>query len=260
MRVACLTLPGRHRYMDIARAMCAGIQSCGDQAELCPADGDARPDFDCAVMYGWKRHNVLERFPNYVYADLGYWQRKTHYRLSVNGWSPHAYVHIGKTADRLNSVGVTVRPWGSGDQVLILGASRKSMEEHGFAYRTWETNMARSLRGVQNLVYRPKPTDPERRPIDGVAYCDRPIEEALRKAKVVVSHHSNACIDALVAGVPVYCETGAAAAFSVSFDEINEPPRKEGREQFLADVAWLQWSLDEMRAGAAWAHLRGYIK
>jgi hypothetical protein len=87
-----------------------------------------------------------------------------------------------------------------------------------------------------------------------VGYDLRPISEALASARAIVTHHSNVAVEALAAGVPVHCFTGAAAACSVPLDRLCERP--EGREQFLADVAYLQWSLDEMRSGAYWAHIK----
>lgn len=264
LRVAAL-MHHLSRYKIVARAMVEGIRACGDEAIAVPIDA-APPGFDCAVCYGWKRRDVLKRYRQFVYADLSYWKRETHYRLSVGGWSPHRYVRAGLSADRLESFGVEVKPWqDGGDEVLIFGAQAKAMHEHGIKYLEWETDMARELlaRGVK-VVYRPKPTDPMRAPLQllGVGYDDGPLDDALKRARCVVTHHSNAALDALVAGVSVYCETGAAAAFSVARDEIADPPRRDGREQFLADCAWLQWSVDEMRGGSAWAHLkeRGLIR
>lgn len=258
MRVACLT-SHQSRYRQVAAAMAAGIKRCGDEANLVPLEYSAK-GMDCAVMYGWKRRHLLRRYPQFVYADLAYWRRDTHYRLSVGGWSPHKYVRAGLPADRLDALGVQVHPWRTGgDELLLVGASAKSMEQHGFRYMQWENAMARHLLKLGGkVVYRPKPSDPMRTPmnLDGVGYDERPINEALDAAACVITHHSNTAIDALAHGVPVYCEIGAGAAFSVARDQIPVPPQAPGREQFLADVAWLQWSVKEMESGAAWAHLK----
>jgi hypothetical protein len=264
LRVACIVSERQRRYRDIAGAMAIGIKACGDEPirHLLRAPA-ARADV--AVIYGWKHNRVLRAYPQWLYADLGYWERKTHYRICVGDWSPHRYVSAGLPASRLASLGVQIKPWqqGGGEKALLLGVQGKSMREHGYRYMQWETATAKRLLQLGlSVVYRPKPTDPEKAPmnIDGVGYDDGPLDEAIGNAKLVVAHHSNAAIDALVAGVPVHCETGAAAAFSVPI--CAEPEQREGREQFLADVAWLQWSLAEMRSGAAWAHLkeRGLIR
>lgn len=259
MHVACLLGP-KAKTKTVAKAMAAGIARYGDTASVLRCE-TAAPGFDCAVMYGWINRAHLRRFPQFVYADLGFWCRDSHYRLSVNGWSPEAYVRAGLPPYRLAAFGVRVLPWHrTGREILIMGATAKSAPEHGYAYMQWEAEAATAaLAFGRPVVYRPKPTDPnkQRLPVKGVGYdADRPVDEALRAAWCVVTHHSNAAIDALIAGVPVHCALGAAAAFSVPMTQIGDPPLLDGREQFLADVAWLNWSVPEMHNGAAWAHLR----
>lgn len=256
LTVACLTYGSRVRYKEIAEAMAKGIAACGDVAIMTPGIQPIKADV--AVMYGWKMHHWFKVYPKFVYADLGYWERGTHYRFSVNGWSPEKYVHQGLSPDRLNALCIEAKPWRStGDEIIVMGASQKSMEQHGFKYMQWETAAVRKLQGLgKRVVYRPKPNDPQKRPIPGILYDERPLAEALASAWAVATHHSNAAIDALVAGVPVHCVTGAAAAFSVPLESLGDPPLLSQRRRFLQDVAWLQWSVHEMKIGHAWKHLR----
>jgi hypothetical protein len=256
VKVACLVAFGRRRYQRVARAMAEGIAKCGDQPVIYPVAGVPRADV--AVMYGWKLSQHYRKYPQFVYADLGFWGRDTYYRVTVNGWSPERYVKAGLPDTRFRALGVEIQPWReAGDEVLIVGSSRKSAVQHGYEYMEWETKVAQQLKDCgKRVVYRPKPTDPERRPIPGVGYDEGPLEGSLAKAWAVVTHHSNAAVKALAAGVPVHCATGAAAAFSFPLDRIADPPLLEGREQFLYDVAWLQWTIEEMESGACWAHLK----
>lgn len=257
IKVACLVHPGRWRAKTVAHAMAQGIRACGDEAVTAPI-GSFVPGAKVAFAYGWRWHKKYTIYPHYIYADLGFWDRGESYRLSVDGWSPHNYVKAGLPADRLAGMGQVVMPWNeSGRDIIIAGSSRKSAVEHGFKYMEWETKAAQELQGCgYPVLYRPKPKDEEGKPIAGIGYDTRPIEDALQTARAVVTHHSNAAVSALMAGVPVHCVTGAAAAFSVPLADIAKAPRLEGREQFLADVAWLQWSIDEMRSGQAWRHLK----
>lgn len=257
-RVACLMNPAVRRSRDFAMAMAVGIEAFGDVAV--PSDVQRPAAADFAVMYGWKFNALLRRYPGFLYGDLGYWNRDGAFRLAVNGWSPEEYVKATLPATRLAEFGITPYPWRSGgDYALLLGASRKSMREHGYDYMEWERKTAKALNALGIRVrYRPKPTDRERRPIDGIEYdAGAPMAEAFSGARIVVAHHSNGCVDALVAGVPVHCETGAAAAFSVPLHEAGDPPKLPGRDQFLADVARLEWSVADIRSGDAWNHLKG---
>lgn len=264
MKVACFhrELPKSSRI--VANAMLQGIKNFGDEAFLQDIGCPHKPA-DAAVIYGYKFIHEAKRYPQFVWADLGYWQRATRFRifrLSVGGWSPHKYVMRGHSIHRLrDTIGVTVSPWSeTGTEILIAGSSPKSCRNRGVTYMGWETDIARKILErwpQEKVMYRPKPRDSAKHPIPGVGYdSHRTISEALASAKILVTHHSNCSIDALVAGVPTYCEVGAAAACSVDFNQIANPPRLEHRQQFLQDVAYLQWSTEEMRSGECWKYLR----
>jgi len=255
--VACLTQESSRKYRQIAEAMAAGITRCGDRAVLVSLS--ARPvKADVAVMYGWRRRQLFSAYPQFVYADLGYWKRDEYFRLSVGAWSPERYVSCGLSRSRFDSFGLEIKPWQrDGSQIVVAGSTRKAMTEHGFAYMGWEKRVIEDLRRFgKPIIYRPKPTDPEACPIPGTIYDRGAISETLKHAYVWVTHHSNSAVDALLAGVPVHCETGAAATMSIPLSDIGAPPLNASRERFIFDVAWLQWTLLEMRSGAAWAHLK----
>jgi hypothetical protein len=51
-----------------------------------------------------------------------------------------------------------------------------------------------------------------------------------------VAHHSNAAVDALLAGVPCICPDGVASVLSGhDLTQIESPPMPDGREQWAAD-------------------------
>ena len=255
--VACLTSAPQKRYRLIAEAMAAGIARCGDHPKVAPMRGP-HVAADVGVMYGWKHHATLQRYPRFVYADLGYWQRDRYYRLAAGGWGPEGYVRAGLPMTRFESLGLQIKPWRrEGAEIIVAGSTAKAAIEHGYGYTQWERQTIARLQGCgRPVVYRPKPNDPMAAPIPGSGYDKRPISEALSSAWAWVTHHSNSAVDALLAGVPVHCEIGAAAAMSLPLESIATAPLPAGREQFLADVAWLQWTIEEMRSGEAWAHLK----
>lgn len=253
MDIVCLSGPRNHQKR-IAEAMAQGIRAAGDSLVTgVKADG--------CVAYGWKGWRSYQRFPAFAYADLGYWQRDAYYRFAVNGWSPERYVRQGLPSSRFERLGLRVKPWRTGGtEIIVAGSTAKACADHGIVYQSWERRAVEQLKGCgRPVVYRPKPSDTAAASIGGVPMDRRPIGEALASAYAVVTHHSNTAVDALLAGIPVHCETGAAAAFSVPLDRIADAPLLEGREQFLFDVAWLQWTLGEMRTGECWKHLRQYL-
>jgi hypothetical protein len=256
--VVCLTHVGQKRYRRIAQAMHSGIVACGDKAairELMHPPMQAH----AAVMYGWKHAAALKNYGRYVYFDLGYWRRESFYRFSINGWSPQ--LKRGMPAGRFLSLGLDIKPWrAAGDEIIVAGSTAKACREHGMGYQEWEREAVRKLKGMgKRVVYRPKPNDLSAQPIPGAIMDRRPISEALENCWAWVTHHSNSAVDALLAGVPVHCETGVASHFSVPLESLADPELRGGREQFLYDVAWLQWTLEEMRSGEAWKHIRSTL-
>lgn len=260
IEAVCLSIPQFHSYRKVALAMHEGIQRCGDKSTIWEIGNGAQPRGDVGVMYGWKRHAMLQQYPRFVYADLPYFGRDTHWKINCNGWSPDSYVHAGMHPERWESLHIDIHParglYGTNPgKVIIAGASAKSAEQHGYKYMEWERAMVKRLEGKGlELVYRPKPKDPNKRPIAGIGYEFGAINWC--KVAAVVTHHSNIALEALVQGVPVYCETGAAKSMSFHPDEIQSAAIPAGLEQFLWDCAYLQWTLDEMKSGECWTHLK----
>lgn len=255
MLVAILTSNASKRYRHIATSMAEGMRKSGDKPFTVSLYGKHVPAEFC-VSYGWKFNRVFKRYPGYAYFDLGYWRRESFYRFSLNGWSPQMV--RGHSSERFDRLGLTIKPWQTGDEIIVAGSTAKACMEHGLAFQEWERRMVERLQGLgKRVVYRPKPNDRQATPIPGAEFDQRPISEALANCHAWVTHHSNSAIDALLAGVPVHCETGAASHFSNSLDDLGA--HREGREQFLYDVAWLQWTLEEMRSGEAWKHIRSTL-
>ena len=229
---------------------------------------------DVAVFYGLAG-NLKRVFRDYpaagktaVYIDLGYWGRKPprlkfggHHKISVNSRHPTAYFQRFKHDDsRIRVFGITPGPWHSGSSVLVAGMGPKAAIAEGMQFQQWDRASIADIKRSTKLpiIYRPKPSGPSR-PIHGTILSsrDESLDAVLAISHAVVTHHSNVAVDALVAGVPVFCVEGVAAPMAFrDFSMIDNPPKPEGREQLLADIAWCQWSVEEMGQGLPWRHLK----
>ena len=84
----------------------------------------------------------------------------------------------------------------------------------------------------------------------------------IRGAYAVVTHHSNAAVEAVLAGTPVFCVDGAALGMGESdLTKIERPyrPSYEKRLAFAQALSWCQWNIEEMKDGSAWQHTRQEI-
>jgi hypothetical protein len=262
-----------------------GIKLVGDRVERIWAN-DYRGVFsDCLVFYGFdgsRQSQIAKAFEDYkaagkpaVYLDLGYFNHKIldgrygYHRFSVNDRHPTAYFQNKKhRLDRFTRHGRRIEPWRKpGKSIIVAGMSDKCAVFEGFKFEEWERSAIAKIKAVTDrpIVYRPKPqrkTVSQYPPIEGVRYSNplkRSLRDELQDAWAVVTHHSNAGIDALLAGVPCFTDEGVSSVISkADLSDIENPliPTDAERTRFAADVAYCQFNRPEMRDGTAWAHLK----
>lgn len=267
----------RRRSREICEAMAEGIAKIGDCPIVIDETTYRTPDFKIAVFYGLAG-NLKRAFDEYkvggrkvVFIDLGFWDRRLknknryegYHKISINDRHPTTYFqNRAHAADRIARFNLTVQPWRtSGRYILLAGMSAKSSWVEGFAAEEWERSAVKQLAAVTDrpIIYRPKPSCPNARPIKGTRWSPREeeLESLLKDCHAVVTHHSNVAVEGLTAGVPAFCWDGVAKPMSLQeFGKIDQPLHPEGREQWLADIAYAQWNLEEMREGLPWRHLK----
>lgn len=274
MNVAVYLIDDHHRSRVICDAMMAGIRASGDRPELIPERFYVRkPVAPVAVFYGLEG-NLRNVFTDYseqgkaVYVDLGYWGRRQggrwagYHKISVNARHPTAYFQARKHDNRrAQLLGVVPQAWKKGNHILLAGMGDKGARAEGFEPEMWERETIAEIRKHthRQIIYRPKPSWKRARPIPSVGFSPRTqdVAEVLNGAHCVVTHHSNVAVDGLVGGTPAFCWHGVASLLSSQdLSQIESPLYPEGREQFVADLAWTQWSIAEMAKGLPWRHLK----
>lgn len=267
--------PGHPRSKAVCSAMLAGIQKSGDKVTLRSALQYRMPEGDVAVFYGLagKLAQVFADYPRAgrkaVYVDLGFWGRKDggrfagFHKLAVNDRHPTAYFQARRhDASRAQVFGLKPSPWRrKGDHILLAGMGPKGARAEGFQALGWERQALAELRRHTDrpVIYRPKPNWINPPPLPGaiMAPKDQSLEDAIAGCHAVVTHHSNAAVEAITMGVPAFVVEGVALPMArTDLKLIETPAYPDGRGQWLSDLAWTQWSVAEMATGQAWAHLK----
>jgi hypothetical protein len=181
--------------------------------------------------------------------DLGYWDRPEGLRLSIDAMHPTpaqlaATPAVGRRGFELREDANPAGP------VLLVGLGPKSVYAYGLGRPLeWETAKLADLRQRfpgRQVVWRPK--GDRAVPLQDLPLRHAmPIDEALRGCSLVVCRHSNVAVDACIAGVPVECDDGAAAALYRG----NPAPKREQRQDFLSRLSWWNWTRFE--AADAWS-------
>lgn len=273
MRVTIYQQEGYERARAISEAMLQGLRRCGETPTVMDLAAGRGVTGDCAVFYGFRdplprlmqEYRAAGRFA--VHIDLGYWGRTDggrnagYHKFAVNARHPTEYFQSRKhPADRVARFGLEVQPWKTGGHILVCGMSAKHARTEGLAHQEWEKNVICRLQEVTDrpILYRPKPGDNGAAPIPGSTMASGAvIGKYLQDCHAVVSHHSNAAVDAALAGIPSFSVCGVGTAIGLTdFDQIENPIYPDDREQWLADIAYCQFNLDEMANGTAWRHLK----
>lgn len=225
----------------------------------------ARYTGDCEILmvYGtghpvrrpWQREHVAKG-GRLIGWDLGYWRRvEGGMRVTLDSDHPQAFIRP-EPAQRWADQGIEVKSLYKPDgHVLIIGMGLKANRAHNLQPLSWETRAAKMARAAypnRRIVFKPKK---DRDPVlAGFVVERKPIAEALHGASLVVCRHSNVAVDACIAGVPVFCEDGAASAL-YGPGSLAAPimPTLAERLAFLRSLAWWNWRRDE--AKQAWAYL-----
>lgn len=252
--------------------MYAGIRANGDRAVLLKEEQYRGPSFPVAVFYGFTptlraiMADYQKEGLRAVYIDLGYWGREgllCHHKIVVNARHPTAYFqNVKHKPDRARALGVVAKPWREdGKNILLAGMGQKAATVEGKLPEAWERSAIDAIKQVtkRRIIYRPKPSWLGARPIPGTTYStkEQSLFDVLATCHAVVTHHSNAAVDAIVEGVPAFCWQGVAVPLSLQdISKIEEPFFPPAREQWISDIAYTQWSVEEMRKGLPWAHLK----
>lgn len=192
-----------------------------------------------------------------VCLDVGYVRdppgNNRMFRFSLDGAHPQRW--LDDTPDSPHSWQPTMTETPKlGGRVLIVDMGPKSIQQYGivdWARRTVQSLEARGF-SKASMIHRPKPRNPFV-PVPGVAHdTSSTMEALLRKSLLVVTHHSNAGVEAVIHGVPVETEDGAAAWMA------DKPWTYENRRSFINRLS--RWQCRPSHAGDAWSLLERFIR
>jgi hypothetical protein len=183
----------------------------------------------------------------FYYIDRPYFGRRnkpSQYRVTRGGLQ--AGKVLPRPDDRWKLLRISLQPWRHGGREIIVCPPTLAMIAFwGEPARSWlsETLNVLAQHTDRPIVIRQKPGPKHNMP---------DLEEVLRTAHAVVTFNSNAAVEAVLAGVPVFTtELSAAAPVGLTdLSRIEEPIRPD-REPWCHHLAYGQFTQEEMRDGTA---------
>jgi hypothetical protein len=83
------------------------------------------------------------------------------------------------------------------------------------------------------------------------------LEEDLKNAHCVVTWNSNSAVEAAIYGKPVFAFDEGSMVWEIANKSLLDldTPKYPDRKQWANNLAYCQWTLEEIRNGDAWRHL-----
>lgn len=237
-----------------------------------------------AVVFGVYKSKVPKSFPrgeifqrqrsknlDVIVLETGYINRgdgeNHHYAAGFNGLNGRADFRNHDSPDdraiKLRKSGLMrVLNWlEGGEYILLCGQVPWDASVENSDHLLWLQAAVDRLKAYsqREILFRPHPKcGIGYRLITGVKMSmGTPIESDLERAHCVVTYNSNAGVDALLRGVPVFAHDRGSMCWDVANKSLIcvDFPNKPDRTPWLNDLCYTQWTLDEMRSGETWRHL-----
>lgn len=230
-----------------------GIVIRGDHAALDRLPDDITPIVGCSVelsamVYRWRSTNR-----EFIYWDRGAARRVFatdlppgenggYYRWIRNAFQMYSILDV--SGDRWKTLRTDLWPWAKQGRHIVVAKPSPTYERfHGI--EGWTERTVAALKAVTGrpLVLRDKE----------MQRFGRKLHEDLRGAHCLVTHGSNAAVEAVIMGCPVFVHPDSAAAL-VGLTDLGqiESPIYPGRERWVHSLAYSQFNEAELVDGTLW--------
>lgn len=176
----------------------------------------------------------------WLHMDSGYVRPHSYFRLCNGLVHEQNLRKRNRKPDRWETLATTIQPWSTGKHVVVCCVSELNCSLNNI-------NLKRDLNNIKKVVIgRPIII----RPKIQKKIAERPLFEDLREAHVTITWTSASAVESIIAGTPaiVLCNYIAKDVSSSSLKHFENPPKPD-REQFLFDLAYHQWTIDEFKKG-----------
>lgn len=242
------------------------------------------------VYHGFKKHGIdviVKKPMNLEKCDLAvcWGVRKKHEMLTGRRsliiergyvgdrfyWTSIGYDGLNGRADFMNK-GMPGRRWdrlfseyikepvntSKGKYALLIGQVPGDMSLIHTSIRDWYIRTSYQLKSSgHEVLFRPHPNAKNVRVPNVPTSVNRPLEQDLEEAKFVVTYNSNTGVESVLRGYPtISCDSGSMA-YAVTGHSPARVPTLPDRQKWCNDIAYTQWSPEEIARGDAWEHLKG---
>ena len=255
-------------------------------------------DCDVAVIFGsWKdrsdahhviKNDIVKKAKNFIVLETPVIGRgpvtnvmqDNWYRVGLNGFLADDGQYNNKNKDDSRwieikeKLGIRVEPYHSGDYIVVTLQVPGDASLRGIVIEQWAFNTVRTIRQVTKMpIYVRFPQVPKQwredllQAISSVkdVYFQTGTKEnllpTLKLAHCTVCYSSTMSVESLINGCPTIAVSPANFAYEIASHNISEivEPLRPSREQWLHNLAYTTWHVDEIEKGLPWNHLKELI-
>lgn len=270
MLIAMYEHANSHVLIQLAAFAC-GLRRHNENVQFVPFRGSRVEVADLAVMWGHKRLDVIEaqqrRKRRYLVLERGYVGDRLQWTSAgFDGLNGRAdFANEGKNSSRFDKHFMhLLSPWKeSQGYVLIIGQCRRDVAVRGIDLERELERISEAIFAIQRErpFFRPHPQDMDHPTPKISKRLLGDLSTALSDARVVVTINSNVGVDAILRGVPVVALDRGSMVWDIATHSLDVYALKRpDRSRWASEIAWCQWSLDELRNGDAWEHLKAGVQ
>lgn len=234
--------------------------------------GDRPRDLDLAVLWGVHNKTITDHFAHfftdYLVLERGYIGNRTEYTsCGFNGLNGKADIlNPPLNGDRYKLFQDFIKPVRKtkGEYIVIMGQLSNDASVKHIGFNNWLQKTYDSIKEITDIpvVYRPHPLDKDPFIPEGLDCILGKLDKVLNWAHCVVTLNSNSGVDSVLAGIPTVSMDVGSMVYGITNHNIESiiEPMFYNRDEWLKEISYRQWSLEEITNGTAWDFLRGFYE
>lgn len=274
MRIGVFITGNNEEHDQTLHAFATGLQCLG--LDYFITSVNTYKECDVAVVFGVGKKNVPISYArgeiirihraagkDVVILEKGYVKRDEYYAVGLNGLNGRAdFVNEDMPSDRWEKLGVGLSQWREdGEHIILCGQVPSDASVQNVDIIRWCSAMARDIMLITNMkiLFRPHPLAVQQTPLLlGTKLSRNKLSYDLKNAWATVTYNSNSAVESIIAGVPAFAFDEGSMALPLACTSISElgRPALPGRQQWANNLAYTQWTLEEMSTGEPWLHIR----
>jgi len=203
-----------------------------------------------------------------IVVERGFLHRDRYYMVGWGGLNNRAnFLNDNSPPDRWNKLGIALEDWSAkrGDNILLCGQIPWDSSVQHIDFIKWCHNTVKKLQKYtkRKIIFRPHPSGKNIfKKIKGVPTSqNKDLVADLSNTWCTVTFNSNTGVDSLLHNIPVYAYDEGSMVWDICTKDLEhiddvQPPPIEFRQQWVYNLAYTQWNLEELKSGETWDHLR----